>query len=348
MTRRSPMLVGTLLALGAAVAFGLTTPVIARAGAGLGPLTTAALLYAGAAAMALTMRPFSPRSGRAIQRSDRNRVLLVALFGAALAPALLAWGVQRAGATATSLALNLEAVFTMLLARVVHHEPIGRRAGLAVVVMLVGGTALALDHVTSLGLGGIGAVVAATACWATDNTLTRDLAEIDPLDVVLSKGALGATVTGALALCLAEPVPSSFALLALVACGATGYGLSLRLYLLAQRHIGAGRTGSVFAVGPFVGAAVSWTLGDREAGIATLIGGALFVLGVYLHITERHSHAHVHEPVTHDHAHRHDDGHHDHTHDPPVRGEHSHPHSHERIEHDHEHAPDVHHDHAHD
>jgi drug/metabolite transporter (DMT)-like permease len=344
---RSPMAVGTALAVASAVAFGATTPIVARAGAGLGPLSTAALLYAGAAVMALVLHPFSARSGRAIVAGDARRLMLVALFGSALAPALFAWGVQRAGATATSLALNLEAVFTMLLAWVVHREPIGRRAGGAVVVMLLGGTALAFDHVSSLGLAGVGAVVAATGCWATDNTITRGLAENDPLDVVAGKGTLGAAMTGVLALVFHEPMPAVSSTAALLACGATGYGLSLRLYLLAQRRIGAGRTGSVFAVGPFVGAAISWAFGDRELGLATVLGGIAFGVGVYLHVTERHGHHHVHGAITHEHAHRHDDGHHDHVHAPPVVGEHSHVHTHVPVEHEHEHAPDVHHDHEH-
>lgn len=343
----SPMAVGTILALASAVAFGVTTPIVARAGEGLGPLATASMLYAGAGLTAAAMRPFSARSGRALRRGDVGRVLLVALFGSALAPALFAWGVQRAGATTTSLALNLEAVFTMLLARVAYREPIGRRAGLAVLVMLAAGSALALDRTSSLGLAGVGAIVLATAAWASDNTLTRPLSDHDPLDVVRAKAGVGASTTAALALLFGEPLPTLGAAGVLLACGATGYGLSLRLYLLAQRRIGAGRTGSVFAVGPFVGALLAWATGDHAGGAATWIASGLFVLGVYLHVTERHGHPHVHPATTHEHAHRHDDGHHDHVHDPPVLGEHTHEHSHARIEHDHEHALDVHHDHEH-
>lgn len=341
------MAAGALLALASAIAFGLTTPIVARAGLGVGALTTAALLYAGASATALALRPFSKRSGRALARADVRRVMLVALLGSALAPSFFAWGVQRAGATATSLTLNLEAVFTVLLARAVHREPIGRRAGAAVVAMLVGGTTLALDHVTAFGVVGLLAVAAATLCWAADNTLTRGLADNDPLEVVGAKGVLGAAVTGTLALIWHEPRPAVVATLALLACGATGYGLSLRFYLLAQRRIGAGRTGSIFAVGPFVGAALAWALGDRVAGAATVIGTMAFALGVYLHITETHGHRHLHAPMTHDHAHRHDDGHHEHVHEPPFVGEHSHAHVHARLEHDHPHAPDLHHDHEH-
>ncbi|MCC6625602.1 MAG: EamA/RhaT family transporter, partial [Deltaproteobacteria bacterium] len=134
---------------------------------------------------------------------------------------------------------------------------------------------------------------------------------------------------------------------ALLAVGATGYGASLALYLLAQRRLGAARTGSIFAVGPFLGALVSFVAGDRASGLGVLAAAPLFALGVWLHARERHAHAHVHAALEHEHAHRHDDGHHDHAHDPPVAGAHSHPHRHERLVHEHAHAPDVHHRHPH-
>ena len=44
-----PALRGGVLALLAATLFGVSTPMVQRFGAGLGPFTTAALLYAGAA-----------------------------------------------------------------------------------------------------------------------------------------------------------------------------------------------------------------------------------------------------------------------------------------------------------
>lgn len=274
---------------------------------------------------------------------------MVAAMGAAVAPTLLAWGLQRTGATLGSLLLNLEAVFTILLARAVHREPIGARVAVAVLAMVLGGAALTFDAWSGERWGVIGvlAVAAATAAWATDNTLTRPLAERDPFDVVAAKGALGALITGALASATGEPLPAPTPVVVLLACGATGYGFSLRLYLLAQRRIGAGRTGSVFALAPFIGAAVAVAFGERVPGPWALMAAALFVLGVVLHATERHMHDHVHEPIVHDHAHRHDDGHHPHDHDPPFVGEHAHPHHHDRVEHSHEHAPDVHHHHAH-
>jgi hypothetical protein len=154
-------------------------------------------------------------------------------------------------------------------------------------------------------------------------------------------------LTGALAAVFDEARPSWAQMGGLLVCGATGYGVSLRLYLLAQRRIGAGRTGSVFAVAPFVGALVSILLGDKSFGSVVAIAAVLFAAGVVLHLTERHHHEHSHEEMAHDHAHSHKDGHHDHLHEVPPDGPHAHPHLHDIRTHAHPHGPDAHHAHPH-
>jgi drug/metabolite transporter (DMT)-like permease len=340
---------GIVPALLAAVCFGATTPIIALWGRNVGPLSTAALLYGGAAMGALGQRAVIRSNGVRLTRASIRRVVLVALVGAAIAPTLLAWGLRRTGGTTGSLLLNLEAVFTVLLARAVHGEPIGRRVTVAMTLMVAAGLLLTFDLGQAGGRVGLGAVAVglATLAWAVDNTLTRPLSEADPVSVVGLKAFLGAAMTAALALLLGERAPPLGPAAVLLACGATGYGLSLRLYLMAQRRIGVARTGSVFALAPFVGAALGWALGFRAAGPLTALSAILFGVAVHLHVTERHRHRHRHEAIDHTHAHRHDDGHHAHVHDTPAAGEHSHLHHHEALEHDHDHAPDLHHVHAH-
>ena len=174
---------GVLLAAAAAIAFGVTTPVVAWAGRGEGAFATAALLYVGAALASAIMRALARTRAAPLRREDLPRVLAVAIAGGAIAPALLTWGLQRAGAMVGALLLNLEAVFTVLLARAVFHEPIGRRVLIAVAAMVAGGAVLVLDvsRTAAWGLAGGVAVAAATLGWAIDNTLTRPLAERDPL-----------------------------------------------------------------------------------------------------------------------------------------------------------------------
>ena len=343
-----PALRGGLLALLAAVLFGISTPLVQRLGAGLGAFTTAALLYAGAAVVgALSLRTAAHEAR--LKKSDIPRLLAMAGFGAALGPVALAWGLQHTSGASASLMLTLEALFTATLAWWLYSETMDRRVWAAMLLLLAGGMALVLDQGLQGGvqLLGLLAVLLATVAWGVDNTLSRALAERDPSQVVMAKAALGATATAALAVSTGEPLPSLAAALGLLAIGATGYGLSLRFYLLAQRAFGAARTGSVFAFAPFIGAAVAFGLGERSAGWLMLLGGLFMLAGVVLHLAESHGHEHTHEALEHEHAHRHDDGHHLHVHDVMPKGSHSHRHVHEPVIHAHAHAPDAHHQHKH-
>jgi drug/metabolite transporter (DMT)-like permease len=345
---RLPALRGGVTALLAAVLFGASTPFVQRLGAGMGSFATAALLYAGAALVGALLRQPIEIEAR-IQARDARRLALMALFGAVIGPVALAWGLQRTSGAGASLMLTLEAVFTAVLARLWYHEVLDRRVVLAMTLLTFGGMALVLDRAESgaTPMLGLLAVMLATAAWGVDNTLSRAVAERDPGQVVMFKGALGAVATTLLALVFGEPVPALWQALALIVVGATGYGLSLRFYLLAQRAFGAARTGSVFAFAPFVGAALAFALGERSGSLWMLLGAALMAAGIVLHLAERHAHGHVHEPLEHEHAHSHDDGHHTHPHVPMPAGSHSHAHLHEPVRHSHPHVPDEHHAHRH-
>ncbi len=343
---RSHIAVGVLTAIAAALMFGASAPVIVWAGRGAGVFATACLLYAGAALVGNGSRVFRRDRTFTLGRADVPRVLAIAAFGSVIAPSLLIFGLHRAGALTGSLLLNLEAVFTVILAVVIRREVIGGRVWTAVALMASGGAALSLDAASHGGGGVLGAlaVIGATLAWAFDNNLTQPLSERHPFDVVAAKAPLGAAVTGALALVLGEPWPALRFTLALVACGALANGVSLALYILAQRRIGAARTGSVFALAPFIGAIAAWLAGERALGAWAFAALALFVIGVALHLTEQGRLTHHHVAVTHEHLHRHDDGHHTHTHEPPFMGEHSHVHEHDEHDHEHEHEHDP--DHA--
>lgn len=345
---RLPALKGASLALLAATLFGVSTPLVQRAGVGLGPFTTAALLYGGAALIGAVLRQPVEREA-AVRPSDGRRIALMALFGAGVGPVCLAWGLQHTSATSGSLMLALEALFTALFARLLYHEVMDKRVWTAMLLLTLGGMVLVVDQGMHSGAQALGlvAVLGATAAWGVDNTLSRAVAERDPGQVVLAKSLLGALATAVLALAAREPLPGAGATAALLAVGASGYGLSLRLYLLAQRAFGAARTGSVFAFAPFIGALLAAALGDRSVSWGMGGGGLLMVIGVLLHLAESHGHEHEHEAMEHEHAHTHDDGHHVHTHEPTPAGPHSHWHRHAPMRHAHSHVPDVHHTHRH-
>lgn len=321
---------------------------VQKLGVGLDAFSTAAFLYAGAALIGSLSLRTAAHEAR-VHWSDIPRLLAMAGFGAALGPVALAWGLQHTSRASASLMLTLEALFTATLAWWLYSETMDRRVWAAMLLLLAGGMALVLDQGLRGGvqLMGLLAVLLATVAWGVDNTLSRALAERDPSQVVMAKAILGAAATAALAVSTGEPLPSLSAALGLLAVGATGYGLSLRFYLLAQRAFGAARTGSVFTFAPLIGAAVAFGFGDRSAGWLMLLGGIFMLAGVVLHLAESHGHEHIHEVLEHEHAHRHDDGHHSHQHKVMPTRSHSHSHKHEPLSHTHSHAPDVHHQHRH-
>jgi drug/metabolite transporter (DMT)-like permease len=125
----------------AATLFGVSTPPVQRAGVGVGPLTTAALVYAGAALLGALLRKPSEPEAR-VRRSDLPRLLAMACFGAVVGPVALAWGLQNTSGTSASLMLALEALFTAVLTRWLYHESMDRRVWTAMLLLLLGGMLL--------------------------------------------------------------------------------------------------------------------------------------------------------------------------------------------------------------
>lgn len=337
------------MALAAAALFGASAPVAKRLLAEVAPPVLAGLLYLGAGLIGL---PFLARAWRRreapLRRGDLPLLAGVVGLGGVAGPLLMLWGLQRSSATAASLLLNLEAVFTTALAVVLFREWIGRR-GVAALVVVVAGCALstwAAGGVTR-SLAGPLAVAAACLCWAADNNLTQRLSLRDPLAVVCVKGLGAAPLAFAVAWAGRAPWPTLRAAGCAVLLGCAAYGVSLALYVRASRALGAARTGVLFAAAPFVGAALAIPVNHEPPSLR--LGGAalLIAAGVALLMTERHAHRHRHQPLAHEHLHTHDE-HHRH----PHRGDegpepHSHAHQHEPLEHAHAHASDAHHRHKH-
>jgi drug/metabolite transporter (DMT)-like permease len=200
-------------------------------------------------------------------------------------------GLKRIDGASASLLLGFEAVFTVMLSRALYREPITKRLGLAVLLMLAGGAVLVRPTLSApRSTTGAALVLLAVLCWATDSALMRPLAELPWAGVVRAKSLVGIAASLVVALVMRESVPSAAASAWLAGCGALGYGLSLRLYLAAQHRVGAARTASVFSVAPFFGAVVALALGERGDLASLACAGALLAVGVALQATERYEH----------------------------------------------------------
>lgn len=339
-----------LLALTSAALFGASTPAAKALLGEIDPRLLAGLLYLGcgfglAGWVALEWRV----RGRPVrlERRDAGWLAGAVAFGGVAAPLLLLWGLSRTTASSAALLLVLEAPLTALWARVLFGEHVGGRTVEALAWISCAGVATVAPGAGAADLWGCGAVVLACAAWGLDNNLTREAAHADAPVLAAIKGLAGGSVNAALALSLGSSLPSVPVLLGAGVVGALGYGASLVLYVGALRELGASRTGAVFAVAPFVGAAAAVVFLNEP--ITARLGAAALLVGVGVRRLggERHRHAHRHEALEHSHLHVHD-LHHLHVHRGDEGPEpHVHRHRHAPLEHEHVHLPDLHHRHGH-
>lgn len=348
---------GIAMALTAAILFGASAPFAKLLLANSSPQLLAGLLYLGSGiglGVVWLSRRRSTEVARETPLTKRDVPWLAGAiaFGGVTGPLLLMIGLSRTAASAASLLLNLEGVFTAIFAWFVFHENFDRRIALGFLAIVAGGAALSWEGKVSWG-GMIGplAVAGACLCWAIDNNLTQKVSAGDPVQIAMLKGLVAGSVNTAIALVLGAGLPGSARVVAALILGFLSYGVSLVTFVLALRQLGTARTGAYFSTAPFVGALVSLIVFRERPTTALVIAAGLMGIGVWLHVSERHEHEHTHDAMDHEHPHVHDE-HHQHIHapsDPPVTDPkpHTHRHRHEPMVHSHAHYPDIHHRHSH-
>jgi drug/metabolite transporter (DMT)-like permease len=347
--RMSPLRnLGILAAFGAALLFGASTPFAKLLLGSAGPWLVAGLLYLGSGLGLLLYRRMARMPGVHLKGADIGWLAGAILAGGAVGPVLLLFGLSRMPASGAALLLNGEGVFTALLAWFVFRENVDRRVALGMGLIVAG--ALLLSWPGRARFGSIlPSLCVAGAClaWAIDNNLTRKVSLADATFVAMVKGLAAGAVNVALALAMGAKLPGLPVLLGSGLVGFLGYGVSLTLFVVALRHLGAARTGAYFFTAPFAGALLAIPLLGESWTAQILAAAVIMGCGVYLHLTERHAHTHAHEPIEHEHAHVHD-AHHAHLHAKPVEGPHTHVHRHDPMTHTHPHFPDAHHQHTHE
>lgn len=346
--------IGVLAALASAFLFGAGTPLAKGLLGQVSPWLLAGLLYAGSGLGLLAYRVVKNLPTPRLQRSESFWLGAAIVCGGGIAPVLLMFGLTGLAASHASLLLNAEAVLTTLLAWALFKEHLGSRIVVGMVLIVSGALLLTWPQAgVKLALQASDvwpalAVLLACAFWALDNNFTRKVAHLDASWIACMKGLTAGVTNLLLALLLGAAWPSLGSISAAMAVGFLAYGVSLTLFVVALRHLGASRAGAYFSTAPFVGAVVSIVFFAEPVSWQLGLASGLMALGVWLHLTEHHAHAHSHNSHSHAHPHVHD-AHHMHAH---ALGEdalepHDHVHHHEPLTHDHAHYPDAHHRHGH-
>ena len=171
---------GIAYALVGAALFGASTPIAKLLVGEIAPVMLAGLLYAGSGVglglwlavrgslWRLAERPrFAP--------GDYKWLAGAVISGGVIGPALLMLALAASSASSVSLLLNLESVFTALLAWFVFRENFDRRLMLGMSLIVCGGVILGWRPGEIATSWPALAVAGACLCWALDNNLTRKI-----------------------------------------------------------------------------------------------------------------------------------------------------------------------------
>jgi drug/metabolite transporter (DMT)-like permease len=343
-------------ALIAAALFGISTPIAKVLIGSTHPVVLAGLLYCGAGIGVALLRkvPWSIFASHgapeaSLTRSDVPWLAGAVIAGGVVGPILLLVGLTHTDASTAALLLTLEGVATALMAWFIFHESFDRRIAIGMLCLTVGAIVLSWSGTPTLeSIVGPLAVIGACAAWGLDNNLTRKISLADPLQIVTLKGTIAGPVNLLLGIAAGGTLPDLPTGVVATIVGFLCYGVSLALFVLALRHLGSARTAAYFSTAPFFGAVIAVVVLHESVTYQLAAAGALMVIGVWLHVTERHEHVHTHEPQEHIHAHIHDETH-QHSHEPndPAGEPHTHRHTHAPLTHSHSHMPDMHHQHRH-
>jgi len=292
---------GVRAALGAALLFGVGTPLAKILLNSVSPWLLAGLLYFGSGVGLLLYRKLIHAPAGRLSRAEVPWFAGAILTGGIFGPVLLMLGLSGMPASNASLLLNAESVFTALLAWFFFKENFSCRIALGMTAIVAGAVILSWpDEILFEGLWPALAVLGACFAWGVDNNLTRQVASPDATWIASVKGLVAGSVNLALAFALGATWPPFPNLAITMVVGFLAYGVSITLFVVSLRNLGTARTGAYFSVAPFFGAIVAVAIGESVT-VPLLIAGGLMLLGIWLLLTERHKHEHTHDVLAHEH-----------------------------------------------
>jgi len=255
------------------------------------PVMMAGLLYLGAGIGMSIIGLYRYKTGKLkkemrITRKELPFTVAMVILDISAA-VLLMIGLNMTTSANVSLLSNFEIVATSLIALFIFKEFISKRLWIAIGLFTISSIILSVQDIGSFSFSfGSIIVLLACACWGFENNVTRMLSVKDPMQVVIIKGfgsGLGSII---IALFLRQTSTDIFYIIGALLLGFVAYGLSIYFYVYAQRHLGAAKTSAYYAIAPFIGAAISFTVFFEIPTMTFIIALLIMIVGTYFASTE--------------------------------------------------------------
>ena len=313
-----------ILAFLAAVFYAINTPVSKFLLNNVTPTFMAAFLYLGAGVGVGIMYLFHIKKEEKAERLTKQDLpYTIGMIVLDIAdPIFLMIGIKMGTASNASLLGNFEIVVTTLMALLIFKEQVSGKLWIAIGFITLSSIVLSFEGSGSFQFS-IGSlfVILATCCWGLENNCTRKISDKSTYEIVLLKGIFSGGGSFTIAMVLGEKIPEMIYIAIVMLLGFVAYGLSIFLYIRAQRNLGAAKTSAYYAVAPFIGSFLAFVVNGEKLAVEYFIGLALMLVGtvfvVYDTMINHHLHGHTHtivhthngvthtHMITHEHEHNH-------------------------------------------
>lgn len=275
----------------AAALYAISSPVSKLLLQHVPPTMMAALLYLGAGLGMSFIAIIRIKNGRVDDEMKLTKKELPFTLGMILldilAPIFLMIGLLSTTPATVSLLNNFEIVATSLIALMIFKELIPKRLWLAIIFITLASVLLSVEDFGDLTFSkGSLLVLLASICWGLENNITRTLSVKDPMQVVILKGFGSGTGSLLISLFIGDTAVKLPYLLLTLLLGFVAYGLSIYLYVYAQRYLGAAKTSAYYAIAPFIGALLSLLIFQELPTPYFLLAVAIMIIGTYFASTD--------------------------------------------------------------
>ena len=353
MELRRTTIIGYLLALGAAFFFGLSTPINKILLYEISPLVLSGWIYI-LSGLLLIPSFFIKHNYEKIQTQDMNKIVIMVVFGSILGPLAVLYGTSLTSAFQTSLFLNFEVIFTIIIAFFIFQERVGIRgwAGIILIILtlIMWSINFSISGLSALWGSGIIFLLLGCLFWAIDNNTAQTLGDRSSLQITAIKGIAGGSFSLIVAFFLQLKILITlFQLLLICIVGFLSYGFSIVFFITSLKRIGTVKTSIIFSTSPFIGSILAVLINAEILSVVDIVIFLISLCAILLIVIDKHSHFHTHHAIEHIHPHDSDDLHHKEIllRDEKETKNESSLHRHERIEHSHDHSHDIHHRHKH-
>lgn len=274
-------------ALFSAVTYAICIPCIKLLDGYIPPVMTGAFLYLGAG-LGLSITSIFKHSDARLLLTKKEFPFMVATVVLDIsAVTFLVSGISRTESANAALLGNFELVATSVFAYFIFKECISKKLLTAIILITFASIILTFEGKSGLIFNsGSVFVLLSCLCWGMENNCTKIMSIKDTRQITFIKGCFTGLGSLVISMLIGEVFPEAKYILLTLILGFISYGISVCMYIYAQRLSNAPKTGAFYSSAPFIAVLLCLILLGERPDIRFYISLPIMIAGTYFAIKD--------------------------------------------------------------